>query len=315
MPRKPVQSGVTLESIGEDRLIDLLTRNLASHSDLVVGPGDDCAVLEKSGGLFTLFKTDCVVEGVHFLPDASPAKIGWKAMARVVSDIAAMGGYPTVALATIILHPGTSLEFARGLYRGFRRAERAFGLALAGGETSATPVRGANIVSISMIGKVETSRCLLRSTAKPGHRIYVTGNLGGSTDGRHLTFRPRLEEARWLSQHVRPSAMMDLSDGLARDLPRLAASSGAGYQIDFDLIPRKRGMPVARSLSEGEDYELLFTVAPRRIKKLESEWKASFSKVKLTCIGEMTNNSEPSTELPGYGWDHFAGRRQTNTVS
>lgn len=298
----------TIKSLGEDALVALVTKGLAAGSNTLVGPGDDCAVLGSATQRtpLTLFKTDCIVENVHFLPDADPAKVGWKAMARAVSDMAAMGGYPETALVTLVLHSSTSLDFVKGLYRGFRKAERAFGLAIVGGETAGTTAKGGNTISVSMLGKVEPVRCVLRSTAKVGDSIYVTGKLGGSGDGRHLTFRPRLDEARWLSENFTPTAMMDLSDGLAKDLPRLADASQVGYRIDFASIPKNRGVSIERAVGEGEDYELLFTASRHAAKKLESSWRKAFPKMKLSSIGEVLKTPSDRTAFLSRGWEHFS---------
>lgn len=300
------KSRLSLRSVGEDELITLLTSGLVVGSDTLVGAGDDCAVIGKAGQRMpcTLFKTDCIVEGVHFLPDVDPAKVGWKAMARAVSDLAAMGGRPTAALATIVLHPDTPLAFVRGLYRGFQRAAVKFDFGIVGGETSQAPVAGSNMVSVSMIGKVEARKYVLRSTAKAGDEVFVTGRLGGSINGRHLSFEPRLEQARWLVKNVKPTAMMDVSDGIAKDLPRLATASNVGYSIEREKIPRRRGCTVDQALTDGEDYELLLTFSPRQRKKLEAEWQKQFPRLPLTRIGVLTASTS-ANKIDSGGWDHF----------
>ena len=286
----------SLRSIGEDALIALLTSGLTAGAETLVGVGDDCAVLGKPGqrAPYTLFKTDCIVENVHYLADADPAKVGWKAMARAVSDIGAMGGWPIAALATVILHPDTSLAFARGIYRGFQKAGRTYGFGIVGGETSRAPQSGCNMISVSMLGKVEPGRCVLRSTAQADDAVLVTGRLGGSICGRHLTFQPRLEQARWLVEHFKPSAMMDVSDGVARDLPRLAKASGLACSIDRDAIPRNRGCSIDDALTDGEDYELLVTIHPARVECLLEGWRAQFPRLPLTRIGEIRAKAAPT---------------------
>ncbi|MGK0188823.1 MAG: thiamine-monophosphate kinase [Verrucomicrobiales bacterium] len=295
-----------LRSVGEDALIALLTQGLTEGGETLVGVGDDCAVLGKRGqrSPYTLFKTDCIVEGVHYLPDADPAKVGWKAMARAVSDIAAMGGWPVAALATVVLHPDTPLTFARGLYRGFQKVAVAFDFGVVGGETSQAPMPGSNVISVSMLGKVEPGRCVLRSTASAGDEVFVTGKLGGSIKGRHLTFQPRLEQARWLVQHCKPTAMMDVSDGVAKDLPRLAAASGVGYTLDQPAIPRNRGCTAEQGLNDGEDYELLLTFSKNQTDKLTSQWMQQFPKLPLTRIGNLRDLASTEKQQTG-GWDHF----------
>ncbi|MEM7015506.1 MAG: thiamine-phosphate kinase, partial [Verrucomicrobiota bacterium] len=196
----------TLGTIGEDGLIDLLTGNLGSNPQLLVGPGDDCAVIDfgdsKDRGLL---KTDCVIEGVHFLPDADPEKVGWKAAARVVSDFAAMGGgQPEQALVTLIAPSERNVDWARGIYVGLDRCAQKFGFAIAGGETSTSEIA---VISVSMFGRIAPDQIRLRSDAKLGDTIYVSGELGGAVEsGKHLDFEPRLELARELNP---VHAMMD----------------------------------------------------------------------------------------------------------
>ena len=296
-------TGRRVRDLGEDALIDLVAKGLGSTDSLVVGVGDDCAVLKRSSsGYLTLFKTDCVIENVHFLPDADPVKVGWKSMARVISDVAAMGGFPEAALVTIALHPATEVDWVRGLYRGIRKAEREFNFAVVGGETSSTSRKATNVVSVSMLGYVEEDRCVLRSTACAGDGIFVTGRLGGSLAGRHLSFRPRLKEARWLSEHFKPSAMMDLSDGVASDLPRLASASELGFELQSSAIPRAKDCSVEQALNDGEDYELLFTIDMGNVESLHREWKNVFPRLKLSRIGTMTPSGK---KIPVGGWRHF----------
>lgn len=304
--KRPSKSAQTLRSFGEDELIALLTRGLTPGSETLVGVGDDCAVIgrRRQKTPFLLFKTDCIVEGVHYLADADPAKVGWKAMARAVSDIAAMGGWPVAALVTVVLHPDTPLKFAKGVYRGFEIAGRKFDFGIVGGETSQVPCNGCNMISVSMLGKVEPDRCVLRSTARSGDEVFVTGRLGGSIHGRHLTFQPRLEQARWLVEHCKPSAMMDISDGIGKDLYRLANASGQTCSIDRSAIPYNRGCSVDNALNDGEDYELLLTFAPDQTKDLEMMWKERFPRLRLTRIGSLSDSPSGDSSEAG-GWDHF----------
>jgi thiamine-monophosphate kinase len=154
------------------------------------------------------------------------------------------------------------------------------------------------------VGEVGSNDFLSRCAARDGDEIWVTGRLGGSYDsGKHLRFRPRLAEARWLAQAARPSAMMDLSDGLGADLPRLARRSGLGFVLQEDRIPRSPGCDLARALGDGEDYELIFTASPAHTKNLASKWRAKFPRLRLTRIGEMRKNA--SAECPVAGFQHF----------
>jgi len=287
-----------LSDLGEDALVSRLTRGLPCNASLLVGPGDDCAVVgRRSDAVWTLLKTDCVIEGVHFTGETDFARVGWKALARNVSDIAAMGGEPQHALITVALPPGMDVAKADALYKGLRRCARKFGIAIAGGETARSP--GPVFVSVALTGRVERSRCVTRAGGKPGDVLFVTGRLGGSLAGRHLDFIPRLRESRWLTEHFRLHAMMDLSDGLGADLPRLARASGCGFELGE--LPCAPGCSKEAALSDGEDFELLFAVAPRQAARLEATWP--FKKLALTRVGVLTANTKL---LPVHGYDHFA---------
>ena len=291
----------TLSDIGEDALIQRLVEKLPQDASVMVGPGDDCAVVATSGGPW-LMKADAVVEGVHFTRDAPPHLIGRKALARAISDIGAMGGLPRHALVTLVLPPDLDVAFVEALYRGMGEVAAEFGVSIVGGETA----RGSQIVvSVALTGEAE--RCVLRSTASNHDVILVTGRLGGSITGHHLTFQPRVKEARWLVTHFTPSAMMDLSDGLAKDLPRLAEASGLEFMVDASALPCTEGCSMAQAWGDGEDYELLFTMAADKVEGLMESWPMAFPNVPLTQIGHMESRGQG--RLPAFeskGWDHFA---------
>ena len=291
-----------LEDLGEETLVDHLIRMIPLGPGVIAGPGDDCAVVDLKNGLWQLLKTDCVIEGVHFEPGTDPVLVGRKAMNRVISDIAAMGGEPQYALVTLVMDSQRSLTEVEGWYEGMIAAASRFGCGIVGGETSRLPLRGA-VISIAMTGVVTPGHCVLRSGASPGDLIAVTGRLGGSLmSGRHLTFTPRLQEARWLVANAKPTAMMDLSDGLGSDLPRLARASGGGYRVESGTIPCHVGVTVDQAVSEGEDYELLLTFAPEGFLRIRREWERNFPETPLTAIGEISTGSiEP---LPR-GWEHY----------
>lgn len=293
---------MNLYSSGEDSLIDKLTSILRQRDEIIIGPGDDCAVLPLNASDHLLLKTDAVVEGIHFLPDEAPERIGWKAAARVVSDIAAMGGTPQAFVVTIALRGDTSLEWTQRLYQGIQHCADQFHFSIVGGETTRMPHGSAQLISIAATGSVPQHQLTLRSTAQLGDFIYVTGQLGGSISGKHLDFTPRIDEAHWLTSHFHPTAMMDLSDGLAKDLPRLARLSNLGYHIDLEKVPCSPGHSTDAALHDGEDYELLFTQSPTHCTKMEKEWHAAFPTLPLTCIGIIT--SQTDHPLSG-GWDHF----------
>ncbi len=298
---------IRLRDIGEDALIERLTAGLPLGSEIVVGAGDDCAVLESADPeTYSLLKTDCLVEGVHFSRDSDPEQVGWKALCRSLSDIAAMAGTPRAALVTLAAPPHHEIATIEGWYRGLRHAAERYQVSIVGGETSSLPDgTDTALLSIMLTGDVPRDRCLFRHGARVGDRIAVTGRLGGSlASGRHLDFSPRLDEARWLSDTLRPTAMMDLSDGLAKDLPRLAKAGGdLGWRVDLDSLPRHADCDAAAALGDGEDYELLLTLDSTFIGEQIAQWVAAFPELPLTLIGEITPTIE--TPLTG-GWEHFA---------
>ena len=293
-------------TLGEDAVVAALTRGLPCGKDVRLGAGDDCAVIGGARDrMWQLLKTDCVVEDVHFEKMEKPARVGWKALCRAVSDIAAMGGMPKHALITIAVSRDVKMAWLRGIYTGLRAAARRFGVSIVGGETSRSP--GPAFVSIALTGEVERARCVTRGGGKAGDLLYVTGKLGGSLAGKHLDFIPRLAEARWLAENFRIRAMMDISDGLAADLPRLARASGCGFAISEEEIPRARGCTVAQALGDGEDFELLFAVCPADAARLEAEWRVKFPRLPLTQVGVLTRGAVRAKRKPKHrGHDHFA---------
>ena len=281
----------------ELELIKQVTANLPTNDTVVVGSGDDCAALKggKAGELL-LFKTDAIVEGVHFTNDTPPEKIGRKALARCLSDIAAMAGTPTAAVVKAGLPKDFDPDHAIAISRGMNELAREHNVAIVGGETTTNPDR--ILVSVSLLGVVPEKQIALRSGARPGDAIFVTGELGGSLEGRHLDFEPRLEQARWLADRFRPNAMIDVSDGLASDLKHILEASGVGAELRSVSIPISRAArqaaaksgngntPLNRALSDGEDFELLFTLPSKDAVPLLDGWKTQFPDLKLTCIGK-----------------------------
>jgi thiamine-monophosphate kinase len=294
-----------LSELGEDAVVTGLTRTLRLDDRVKLGAGDDCAVVETAGRL-QLLKSDCMVEGIHFLPDADPKWIGWKAMCRSISDIAAMGGRPLDALVTVAVRPDTDFAWLKRVYAGLEAAAKVYHVNLVGGETAKSP--GPFFVSVALTGTVEGARYVGRFGGREGDGLFVTGKLGGSIGGRHLRFRPRVEEARWLVNRFPVHAMMDLSDGLGSDLPRLAMASRLGFEVDLTALPLHRGASPENGLRDGEDYELLFAVPTAAKKRLETEWRAKFPKLRLTAIGRLVKNG--TTQFLGKGYDHFERRTE-----
>jgi thiamine-monophosphate kinase len=285
--------------MNEFELIARLTQSLPTNASTVLGPGDDCAILDL--GLpdrWLLFKTDAIVEGIHFNASAPPAKIGRKALARCLSDFAAMAGTPTHALITLALPTQFKVDFIEAIYGGMNALAARHRIAVVGGETTTNPER--LLISLAVLGTVQKGKCPLRSAAKAGDAIFVTGELGGSGSGKHLDFEPRLAEAAWLADNFSIHAMMDISDGLASDLPHILKASRVGAELLSDAIPVSRAakpaaragssakLPLLAALTDGEDFELLFTVASHDAVPLLDAWKARFPEVRLSCIGKIT---------------------------
>ncbi len=316
--------------MNEFELIARLTQSLPTNQNVVTGVGDDCAVLDLGApDKLILFKTDAVVEGIHFTKDTQPEKIGRKALARCLSDIAAMAGTPVAALVTLGL-PATPKrseggpeqfdpEFVAKIYDGLNALAERTGVAIVGGETTTNP--GGIFISIALLGTVARGKQVLRSGAKTGDAIFVTGELGGSLAGKHLDFEPRLAEARWLAEHFSVHSMIDLSDGLAGDLRHILKASGVGAELLKSAIPISRAaklqpqkkLPFAAALTDGEDFELLFTIASRNAVKLLDAWKKKFPKLKLSCIGKIAaaegvtiQDKAGLHKLSAHGYEHFA---------
>ena len=288
-----------LSELGENATLRRILPLLPANEHLLTGPGDDCAVVARDAQWDSLLKTDVVVEGLHFTPQTEPGRIGRKALARAVSDIAAMGGIPEHALITLLCHPSRPVELLEGIYRGMGTLARQFGISIAGGETSGLPYDGL-VINVALTGRIEHGAAILRSGGKPGDRLFVSGVLGGSFPTEwHLDFEPRIKLARGLLEAgIRPSAMMDLSDGLGTDLPRLAEASGCGFEIAEDKLPCRPGFSVRDAVSHGEDYELLLTLSPAQAQKLASSPFAN----DLRNIGKLTPFQG---SIIASGWQHF----------
>ncbi|MEN3940498.1 thiamine-phosphate kinase [Prosthecobacter sp. SYSU 5D2] len=290
----------TLTDIGENELIRLIIKDLKKDVSVILGPGDDCAVVKGSRENL-LLKTDTVVEGVHFTPETPAKLIGRKAMARVISDFAAMAATPRHALVTLIAPPQTPVKRVLEVYAGLRAMADSYGVNIVGGETSSGSQL---IITVSLTGTAPAKKWISRSAASVGDQLYVTGRLGGSIRGKHLKFEPRMKEAHWIAQNLPVRAMMDLSDGLSKDLPRMAAACGLGFELDAKAIPKNPGCTLAQALGDGEDYELLLALAPSVTQAQLADWKTAFPKLKLTCIGTLVEGMKTGHAIGG-GWEHF----------
>ena len=309
--------------MNEFELITRLTRSLPTNKSVVVGTGDDCAVLDVGlGDRLLLLKTDAVVQGIHFLPDTPPEKIGHKALGRCLSDIAAMAGTPSAAVVTLALPREFDPKFVEAIYAGMNVLARRYEVAIVGGETTTNPER--ILISVAVIGWVPRGKAVLRSGAEVGDAIFVSGELGGSLAGKHLEFEPRLVEALWLVQHFSLHAMIDVSDGLAGDLRHILKASRLGAELLATAIPISRPArraakaessakpPLLAALTDGEDFELLFTVASRDAVPLLDAWKQQFQNLPITCIGKITasegitiRDKQGVRPLSAHGYTHF----------
>jgi thiamine-monophosphate kinase len=295
-----------LGALGEDQLLDQILSHLPRGKSrrLFGGAGDDCAIVETSGSkTYLVLKTDCVVEGVHFMRGTSASDAGWKAMMRPLSDFAAASAVPHFALITLIVPQQTKVAWVRGFYRGLQRAAKRFEVSIVGGETSNTP--GPIAVAVSVIGFVEKTRAASRRGGRAGDDVFVTGRLGGALKQKHLKFVARIVESRWLTKNFPIHAMMDISDGLGADLPRLARASKVGFAIDLQNLPVTAGATINAAVSEGEDYELLFAISPRHRNRLEREWRRKFPKLPLTRIGSLHRKSQIANRKLPRGYIHF----------
>jgi thiamine-monophosphate kinase len=252
---------VLISKLGEFGLIERFRSSIKLDSTVIKGSGDDCAVIEFNRDRYLLFTCDMLVEDVDFLPGENPYLIGRKSLAVSISDIAACAGVPCYCAVSLGLPKNTTIGFADRLFRGMRDSARQFKINIVGGDLSRSKKLS---IDVSMLGLVEKKFLVLRSTAKEGDTIFVTGTLGGSIRGKHLRFTPRVRQARFLVENFRVNSMIDISDGLAQDLSHILKASKKGALIYEGQIPlSRRAKGLKDALYSGEDFELLFTM-PRK---------------------------------------------------
>jgi len=310
----------------EKGLIRRIRRLAAGGSAVVTGIGDDAAVLRIPPRHELLVTTDFTIEKVHFQREwHRPEVVGWRCLTRGLSDIAAMGGEPQAAFLSLALGDDVPQKWVEGFLRGLLELANKHKVPLAGGDTAQSA--GGIQADIVVVGSVPKGKAVLRSGAKHGDQIYVTGDLGGSAmalarlreglplgaeRARHFRPEPRVEVGRWLREHGIPSAMIDVSDGLSTDLEHICEESGVGADIEIDAIPRARAghgqgkfVALEYALNGGDDYELLFTSSrpvPAKVKG-----------VPITRIGRTTASpgmrlidaAGKVTPLEARGWEHF----------
>jgi thiamine-monophosphate kinase len=321
------------------RIEALAARTRTPSSGVRLGIGDDAALFKVKSGVDQILTCDWFLEGSHFLRDKHPPDaVGWKCLARAVSDVAAMGGVPRGFLLSLALPASHAGSWLDQFLMGLRRAAERFGCVLAGGDTTQ---RRDILINVTVVGDVQIGRAVLRSGARPGDVLFVSGRLGEADLGlrkirkgkqlangrdpilrKHLYPEPRLALGRWLAETRLASAMMDLSDGLSTDLPRLCAASGVGARIETAKIPAVqlpkdgRGgirVPPELALHGGDDYELLFAVPPGKVNQIPHSQNGT----RLTAIGEITkektlllvDDAGREAPLPNLGWDPFRHAR------
>ncbi len=270
----------------EEKIIRWLKEHcVPERNEVKTGIGDDTAVVEYDRENYLLLTTDVVVDGVHFTTKtASLYQIGWKALGVNISDIAAMGGEPLYGLVSMGMQKAKA-RFYRGIYKGILDIARMFRVDIIGGNLSRSDVL---FVNIFLAGKVKKEDIVLRSTARPGDLLFVSGTLGGAQKRKQFSFIPRVNEAKIIIRKTKPSAMIDLSDGLASDARKLAEASGCGFEIEAWKIPvsvdASRKNRIFSALYDGEDYELLFAVPPDTAKFVPEK----IGDVRITKIGKLT---------------------------
>ena len=310
----------------ERQFIERLGRQVghAGAREIIRGIGDDCAILEIPPGRQLLVTTDLCIEGVHFRREWHPAEsVGHRCLARGLSDIAAMGGEPMACFLSLGVPAKLPSKWVNQFLRGLLRLARRFGVSLAGGDTSSAGKITADIV---VLGAVPAGRAVLRSGARPGDQVYVTGELGGAAavlkrlyagerikptrESRHFYPVPRIEVGRRLREKNLATAMIDISDGLSVDLAHICQESRASALVEAAAIPVAKGASLDLALHGGDDYELLFTA--RKGAKIP----AKIAGVPITMIGQIVPKSRRSQIriceasgriklLPTKGWQHF----------
>ena len=324
----------------EKALIQLIrrqTRTLRVEGAVRTGIGDDAAVLKLPSGFEALVTTDFSLEGVHFRREWHPAdSVGHRCLTRGLSDIAAMGGDPTAAFLSLALPADLPQAWVNAFIKGVLRLGREYNVPLAGGDTAESPA--GVLADIVVVGRVPAGKALLRSGARPGDSIYVTGELGRSAatlerlreggmaalglKGKpryaardpHFYPQPRIAVGRWLRAKGLATAVIDVSDGLSTDLGHICEESGVGALVVEAAVPRPSGLPTSSlhyALHGGEDYELLFTVPGRRAVP------AKIAGVRVMRIGEiigdrglwLVDSYGQRKSLPVRGWEHFSGQR------
>lgn len=300
----------SVSALGEERLIAEIQRWLGSVSPRApFGIGDDCAVLPPSRGR-QLITVDPVIYPRHFNDRVAARHVGAKLLKRNLSDLAAMGGRPTAAVLALTLAPNVSLGWLEQFYRGLAACARQYHVRIVGGDIAQAD--GTLAASLTLLGTATGPRTLSRRGARAGDFIYVTGRLGRSLySGHHYAFIPRLREGAWLARREEVRAMMDVSDGLAKDLHALTPKNAIPAVI-ARAVPRQKHASLRAALTDGEDYELLFALSgscdPHRFAE---KWRRAFPRVRLTQIGRFVTGDIAQKGLVNFahyhGYEHLLG--------
>lgn len=296
-----------IDRVGEFGLIKRFKGLIKNDRTVIKGSGDDCAVLRFSKDKYQLFTCDMLVEGVDFSLREDPYLVGRKALAVSLSDIAACAGLGRHCLVSLVLPKKTELKFVDRLFKGMLDLAREYKINLVGGDLS----RGRQVaIDVSLLGEVEKRYLVLRSGARQKDIIFVSGRLGGSILGKHLNFKPRLKEARFLVKNFKVNAMIDISDGLVQDLGHILAESKAGAILYEDLIPlAKEAKGLHQALYMGEDFELLFTLPQKEAKKLMAKRISNFRPIGEIVSARyglrLINSNGREDFISAQGFRHF----------
>ncbi len=348
----PASRTATLQTVGEFGLIrELLKHCQTLHADVIQGIGDDAAILRTSNKQALIASTDLAIEGVHFdFTFESFKDVGYRIAVANVSDIAAMGGTPKYLLVAMAVPPSYAVKDLRALYEGFKKPCQTYGISLVGGDTSSS--KSGLFLCLTILGEAPPEQVLTRQGAKVGDHVYVTGTLGDSKAGlqilqrqakqksskagqpyeiflkkRHLRPTPRLPIGQHLASNHLAHAAIDVSDGLSGDIHHLCQSSQVGIELWGSHIPLSRQCqayttaqdhnPIDFALAGGEDYELLFTIAPRHQDKVAT--LAKDLRTQMTCIGKIKPRSYGlrlkleggiSRNILSKSYDHFSNTRE-----
>jgi thiamine-monophosphate kinase len=304
-------------SNGEDKITAwFANQRKLSVDEFPIGIGDDMAKVQFADDVPVFITTDMLLDGVHFdLKKTTLKQVGYKAMAVNLSDCAAMATVPVAAVVSVALPKEFGAKELKQLHAGITLAGDRFGCVLVGGDITKWKKKGPFVISVAMLSRCAGNEPIKRSGAKVGDCICVTGSLGGSDFGRHLKFKPRIKEAIKIAHTVTVHSMIDISDGLSSDLNRICRQSNVGAIIYADRIPvsadaRKSKDPLSSALNDGEDFELLFTLAPKDCEMLLENWSGS---IPITKVGTITDTKKMQIKMPNGrvcklkpgGYDHL----------